>query len=114
MWSGKRPSYSHLKVFGYEESYAHIPKELCQKLEPKSHKCIFLCYGFNGEMGYHLWHLDSCKVSDFIFVESKMHKKPIKIVEVRRFIFQEDGHENVGEQQQFFQRQEEARVREDE
>ena len=29
-------------------------------------------------------------------------------------IFQEDGHENAGEQQQVSQRQEEARVKEDE
>ena len=48
------------------------------------------------------------------FNEEKMHKKPVKTVEVRRVIFQEDGHENVGAQQQVAQRQEEARVREDE
>ena len=44
----------------------------------------------------------------------KMHKKPVKIVEVRRVIFQEDGHENAREQQKVAQRQEEVRVREDE
>ena len=54
-----------------------------------------------------------CNHSVF-FNEEKMHKKPIKTVEVRRVIFQEDGHDNAREQQQVTQRQEEARVREDE
>ena len=40
VWSGKKPSYKHLRVFGCE-AYSHIPKEFRNKLEPKSRKCIF-------------------------------------------------------------------------
>ena len=51
VWSGKKLSYKHLRVFGYE-AYSHIPKEFWNKLEPKSRKCIFLGYGESREMGY--------------------------------------------------------------
>ena len=43
-WTSRKPSYSHLKIFGCE-AYAHVPKELWKKLDPKSNKCIFLGYG---------------------------------------------------------------------
>ena len=44
VWLGKPPFYKYLRVFGYE-AYCHIPKEFCDKLAPKSKKCIFLGYG---------------------------------------------------------------------
>ena len=44
VWSSKAPSYKHLRVFGCE-AYSHVPKELRNKLEPKTKKCIFLSYG---------------------------------------------------------------------
>ena len=44
VWSRKSPSYKHHRVFGYK-AYFHIPKEFCDKLAPKSKKCIFLGYG---------------------------------------------------------------------
>ena len=53
VWSGKPPSYKHLRVFGCE-TYCHIPKEFRDKLAPKSKKCIFLGYGESGEMGFRL------------------------------------------------------------
>ena len=68
-------------------------------------------------MGFRLWDREAKKIvcnHSVFFNEEKMHKKPVKIVEVRRVIFQEDGHENAREQQQVAQRQEEVRVREDE
>ena len=61
VWSGKKPSYKHLRVFGCE-AYSHIPKEFRNKLEPKSRKCIFLGYGESGEMGYRLWDPESRKI----------------------------------------------------
>ena len=61
LWTGKTPSYEHLRVFACE-AYAHVPKELHRKLDPKSHKCIFIGYGVDGEMGYRLWHPKSRKV----------------------------------------------------
>ena len=56
-WTGKKPSYDHLHVFGYE-AYVHVPREKCSKLEPKSRKCIFMGYGESGKMGYRLWDLE--------------------------------------------------------
>ena len=50
-WSGKKPSYNHLHIFGCE-AFAHVPKELQKKLDLKSKKCIFLGYGESGERGY--------------------------------------------------------------
>ena len=53
IWSGKSPSYKHLRVFGYE-AYCHVLKEFCDKLAPKLKKCIFLIYGGSGkwDLGY--------------------------------------------------------------
>ncbi|MCO5591892.1 hypothetical protein L7F22_045885 [Adiantum nelumboides] len=50
MWTGKKPNYDRLRVFGCE-AFSHIPKVLHKKLDPKSHKCIFIGYGVDGEMG---------------------------------------------------------------
>ncbi|MCO5568402.1 hypothetical protein L7F22_022101 [Adiantum nelumboides] len=61
MWTGKKPNYDKLRVFGCE-AFSHIPKDLRKKLDPKSHKCIFIGYGMDGEMGYHLWHPKSKRV----------------------------------------------------
>ena len=91
LWTGKTPNYAHLRVFGCE-AYAHVPKELRQKLDPKSQKCIFIGYGTEGEMGYRLWNPESHKVirsSHVIFNESKMHKKPIKEIEFRKVTFED-------------------------
>ena len=95
LWTGKKPHYDHLCVFGCE-AYAHVPKELRKKLDPKSHKCIFIGYGTSGEMGYRLWHPKSNKVirsSHVIFNESKMHKKPIQEVEYKRVTFEDVASE---------------------
>ena len=46
-------------------------------------------------MGFRLWDLEATKIvhsHSVFFNEEKMHNKPIKIVEVRRVIFQDDGH----------------------
>ena len=47
LWSGHLVSYEILKTFGYE-AYAHVPKELRGKLDPKSRKRIFIGYGMDG------------------------------------------------------------------
>ena len=93
VWSGKPPSYKHLRVFGCE-AYCHIPKEFRDKLAPKSKKCIFLGYGDSGEMGYKLWDPEARNIirsNDVFFDEERMHKKPVKEIEIRRVVFQEDG-----------------------
>ena len=81
VWSSKKPSYKHLRVFG-SEVYSHIPKEFWNKLEPKSRKCIFLGYGEFGEMGYQLWDAESRKVvcsNDVYFNEAKFYAKPERL-----------------------------------
>ena len=98
LWTGgKKTSYEHLCVF-LCEAYAHVPKQLCHKLDPKSHKYICIGYGANGEMGYHLWYPNSRKVirsSHVIFNESKMHKQPIKEIEYRRIQFEDVASEQT-------------------
>ena len=45
-------------------------------------------------MGFRLWDPESEKIvgsQSVFFDESKMHKKPVKIVEIRRVVFQEEG-----------------------
>eukprot|EP00253_Pinus_taeda_P024185 PITA_24185 len=41
VWTGKKPSLSHLRVFGYD-AYVHFPKEKRNKLDSKSEMCIFI------------------------------------------------------------------------
>eukprot|EP00253_Pinus_taeda_P001586 PITA_01586 len=47
-WNGHKPDISNFKVFGCE-CWAHIPDEKWKKLEPKSHKCIFIGYDENSK-----------------------------------------------------------------
>lgn len=47
LWSRHPVSYQRLRTFGCE-AYAHMPKELCAKLDPKSRKYIFIGYGMDG------------------------------------------------------------------
>jgi len=49
-----------MKVFGNID-YAHVPKELRKKLEPKSMKCIFLGYNTNSN-AYDLWCIEKRKI----------------------------------------------------
>ena len=89
-WTGKKPSYDHLRVFGCE-AYVHVPREKCSKLKPKSRKCIFMGYGESGKMGYRLWDPEARKIvrsSDVIFNEKKMHKQ-FREVETRKVSFQD-------------------------
>ncbi|OMO94318.1 Retrotransposon gag protein [Corchorus capsularis] len=44
VWSGKDPSYAHLKVFGCK-AFLHVPKEQRSKLDSKATPCIFVGYG---------------------------------------------------------------------
>ncbi|MCO5607497.1 hypothetical protein L7F22_061693 [Adiantum nelumboides] len=92
-WTGKPPSYARMRVFGCE-AYVYVSKEQRNKLDPKSRKCIFVGYGDSGEMGYRLWNLESHKLvcSNDVFSESTMYKPLVKTIEIRRVIFEEDGH----------------------
>ncbi|MCO5562588.1 hypothetical protein L7F22_016216 [Adiantum nelumboides] len=53
-WYDRKPSVGYLRVFGCL-AYAHIPEQLCGKLDDKAIKCIFL--GCNsGSKGYRLYN----------------------------------------------------------
>ena len=54
VWTGKKPSVSHLRVFGCD-AYVHVPKKKRTKLDSKSEKCIFIGYK-DGLKGYKLWN----------------------------------------------------------
>ena len=72
-WSGgRKPSVNHLKVFG-SMCYAHVPKEMRNKLEPKGEKCVFVRYSTKSK-GYRLFSLKRNKViksRDVIFAENE-------------------------------------------
>jgi hypothetical protein len=50
VWTGKKPSFTHLRVFGCD-AYAHVLKEKKSKLDKKDEKCIFIGYKY-GSKGY--------------------------------------------------------------
>jgi hypothetical protein len=43
VWNGKKPSLTHLTVFGYD-AYVHISKENMSKLDKKDENYIFIGY----------------------------------------------------------------------
>jgi len=72
VWTGKKPSLSHLRVFGCD-AYVHVPKEKRTKLDSKYEKCIFIGYK-DGLKGYKLWNPVTQKVvysRDVVFREVK-------------------------------------------
>jgi hypothetical protein len=54
VWTGKKPSLEHLRVFGCD-AYVHVPKENRSKMDNKVEKCIFIGYK-DGMKGYKLWN----------------------------------------------------------
>ena len=89
VWTGKKPSIKHLKVFGCD-AYVHVPKEKRSKLDNKAENCIFIGYK-DGMKGYKIWnHTTKNNVYnwDVLFREVKevprqevnpMEKEPKKI-----------------------------------
>ena len=59
-WSGKKPYVNHLRVFG-SIYIAYVPKELRQKLDESSERCIFVSYASHTK-GYKLYNLKKKKV----------------------------------------------------
>ena len=61
VWSGKKHSIAHLKVFGCD-AFMHVPKEKMSKMDNKAEKkCIFV--GYKDEIkGYKLWNLVTRKI----------------------------------------------------
>jgi hypothetical protein len=72
VWSRKKPSLQHLRVFGCD-AYVHVPKENRSKMDNKDEKCIFIGYK-DGVKGYKLWNPETKKtvyIWDFVFREVK-------------------------------------------
>eukprot|EP00253_Pinus_taeda_P023987 PITA_23987 len=72
VWTGKKPSLSHPRVFGCD-AYVHVPKEKRTKLDSKYEKCIFIGYK-DGLKGYKLSNPVTRKVvynRDVVFREVK-------------------------------------------
>ena len=87
VWTGKKPSLSHLRVFGCD-AYVHVPNQKRTKLDNKSETCIFIGYK-DSLKGYKLWNPETRKVvysRDVVFREVKdnikhevLPKEPKKI-----------------------------------
>ena len=87
IWTGNKPSLSHLRVFGCD-AYVHAPKDKRTKLDSKLERCIFIGYK-DGLKGYKLWNSETRKVvysRDVVFREVKyvvtheiISKEPEKI-----------------------------------
>ena len=72
VWSSKKPSIAHLKVFGCD-AFMHVPKEKMSKPDNKTEKCIFVGYK-DGIKGYKLWNLVTREIvysRDVVFKEVK-------------------------------------------
>jgi hypothetical protein len=72
VWTGKKPSLEHLRVFGCD-AYVHVPKENRSKMDKKYEKCIFIGYK-DGVKGYKLWNPETKKIvysRDVVFREAK-------------------------------------------
>jgi hypothetical protein len=54
VWTGKEPSLTHLKVFGFD-AYVHVPKENMSKLDKKAEKYILIGYR-DVLKGYKIWN----------------------------------------------------------
>eukprot|EP00253_Pinus_taeda_P006021 PITA_06021 len=54
VWTGKKHSPSHLRVFGCD-AYVHVPKEKRTKLDSKYERCTFIRYK-DGLKAYKLWN----------------------------------------------------------
>ena len=59
-WSGKKPSVSHLRVFG-SIAYIHIPDEKRSKLDEKSEKFVFIGYDPKSK-GYKFYNPSNGKI----------------------------------------------------
>jgi hypothetical protein len=72
IWIGKKPSLTHLRVFGCD-AYVHVPKENKSNLDKKDENCIFIRHK-DGLKGYKLWNPKTKNVAyirDVVFREMK-------------------------------------------
>ena len=53
VWSGKKVSYKHLRVFGCR-AFVHVPRDERSKLDSKTKQCVLLGHP-DEQFGYRLW-----------------------------------------------------------
>ena len=100
---GKKPSLSHLRVFGCD-AYVHVPNEKRTKLDSKSKKCIFIGYK-DGLKGYKLLNSVTRKVvynQDVVFREVKdviKHEVQPKEPEKIEFELKEEELDSTAEEE---------------
>lgn len=73
LWEKRKPNVQHLRAFG-SIAYAHVPKQIRTKLEPKGRKLIMVGYA---PSGYRLWDADKQKViieRNVLFFEDDVEK----------------------------------------
>ncbi|KAK8578706.1 hypothetical protein V6N12_069050 [Hibiscus sabdariffa] len=88
IWTGKRPSMSFMKIWGCQ---AYVKHQMSTKLEPRSHKCIFVGYPKETK-GYYFFNPKENKV--FVartrvflekeFLSSKRDRRNIELEEVQQ------------------------------
>ncbi|GAA0162781.1 hypothetical protein LIER_18799 [Lithospermum erythrorhizon] len=72
IWSGKKSSYKHLRVFGCR-AFVHIPKDERSKLDNKSNQCSYLSFG-DEKFSYKLYDPVSKTIvrsRDVVFMENQ-------------------------------------------
>jgi hypothetical protein len=89
IWSGKKPSLQHLRVFGCD-AYVHVPKENRSKLDKKAKKCIFIGYK-DGVKGYKLWNPETKKT---VYSRDVVFKK-VKDVSKQEFLPRKEEPEKI-------------------
>ncbi|KAK8560247.1 hypothetical protein V6N12_013047 [Hibiscus sabdariffa] len=88
IWTGKRPRMSFMKIWG---SQAYVKHQMSTKLEPRSHKCIFVGYSKETK-GYYFFNPKENKVfvartGVFLekeFLSSKRDRTNIELEEVQQ------------------------------
>jgi len=103
VWTSKKPSLSHLRVFGCD-AYVHVPMEKKTKLDSKSEKCIFIGYK-DGLKGHKVWNPTTRKVvynQDVVFREVKdviKHEVQPKEPEKIEFELKEEKSDSTAEEE---------------
>ena len=103
VWTGKKPSLSHPRVFGCD-AYVHVLKEKRTKLDSKSEKCIFIGYK-DGLKGYNLWNQVTRKVvysQNVVFREVKnviKHEVQPKELEKIEFELKEEESDSTANEE---------------
>ena len=93
--TGQKPQVNSLRVFGCL-AYAHVPKDVRQKFDSKSRRCIFLGYGTTTK-GYRLYDVKQSKVfysCDVIFDESKSGGHEESEVSLKPIVCIDTGSDN--------------------